>query len=358
MARGRERSGIFLKLRVRHPAASPTLAPWGMQPITLRQLTCACPLNVGRARRARDIPRISVLAPGTIAPATSDMTAIDEHAGKYSRDDGRLALLCIATTAQYEADCSIHDIDVGTTETHSRDQDHRRQTPRFRGVNYEKTKGVWRARLYCKGQHTTIGRFPTAELAARAHDKAAVFVLGDRARTNFGVFAARAELERMHAEEAGRIRRPFCRLVALREAVRKEQDRSRSPMDEQQARSIRQAAAGVAFYGPAPTYFLDRMLRCDQDGRNNNGLLHDDTDGKGKEDGYSSSLIQFVRQKPVAMDAWKALVMAATRSAQTRGERSFVMSHARSLNLSTTPTIWGDGDEARLHSCMKITVFF
>lgn len=57
---------------------------------------------------------------------------------------------------------------------------------RYRGVYHEISKKVWRARIYWRGTHTTIGRFSTAEAAARAHDAAAMYVFGrGLAATNF-----------------------------------------------------------------------------------------------------------------------------------------------------------------------------
>jgi hypothetical protein len=125
-------------------------------------------------------------------------------------------------------------------------QDH----PRFRGVNYEKGKGVWRARLYCKGQHTTLGRHPTAEQAARAHDEAAVFVLGDRAPTNFGCASYdAAKLERLFLGGVIRKRRPVLRLLALREAVHQEQKAAPAIIpDGRQAHAMRLVAAAAALF--------------------------------------------------------------------------------------------------------------
>lgn len=57
--------------------------------------------------------------------------------------------------------------------------------PRYRGVNQEYPKRVWRARIYYKGRHVTLGRYKSSELAAKAHDAAACFVFGARAVTNF-----------------------------------------------------------------------------------------------------------------------------------------------------------------------------
>jgi hypothetical protein len=62
----------------------------------------------------------------------------------------------------------------------------------YRGVSYESGLYKWRARLYCRGQHVTLGRFATAEEAARAYDRAAWYVFKEDAVTNFGLAAAQA----------------------------------------------------------------------------------------------------------------------------------------------------------------------
>ena len=65
----------------------------------------------------------------------------------------------------------------------------------YLGVTYEPCIGKWRARIYCQGMHTTLGRFSTAHEAARAHDRAACFLHRDAAVTNFGIDAARIDLQ-------------------------------------------------------------------------------------------------------------------------------------------------------------------
>jgi hypothetical protein len=72
---------------------------------------------------------------------------------------------------------------------------------RYRGVTFDRPKAQWRARLYCRGTHVTLGRFATEILAARAHDRAAYHVHGARAATNFGVESAREDLESLLLSE-------------------------------------------------------------------------------------------------------------------------------------------------------------
>jgi len=78
---------------------------------------------------------------------------------------------------------------VGAVGNKDNDQDNK--TRRYRGVYYESDKKLWRARIYWRGAHTTLGRFPTAESAARAHDRASIYVFGPAvAVTNFTVVAS------------------------------------------------------------------------------------------------------------------------------------------------------------------------
>lgn len=61
----------------------------------------------------------------------------------------------------------------------------------FRGVSFDPHSRLWRARFYCLGRHVTLGRYHTASEAALVHDRAAHFVYGDVAQTNYGIDAAR-----------------------------------------------------------------------------------------------------------------------------------------------------------------------
>ena len=58
-------------------------------------------------------------------------------------------------------------------------------TSGFRGVYFDKTRGKWKAHIRVDGCLTTIGRYPTAEDAARAYDDAARKHYGKFARLNF-----------------------------------------------------------------------------------------------------------------------------------------------------------------------------
>lgn len=78
-----------------------------------------------------------------------------------------------------------------------KDDDWRDYQPRYtapqvyRGVSYDPVTCTWRARMYCAGKHVTLGRFGTSREAAFVHDRAAYFIHGDLAQTNYGLEAAR-----------------------------------------------------------------------------------------------------------------------------------------------------------------------
>jgi hypothetical protein len=109
-----------------------------------------------------------------------------------------------------------YDEVVKGAENKDNDQDN---TTRYRGVYHERDKGLWRARIYWRGAHTTIGRFPTAESAARAHDRASIYVFGAAAAvTNFTVVASSCSDARQLT--AGLRDNVVARLVRLRSATR------------------------------------------------------------------------------------------------------------------------------------------
>jgi hypothetical protein len=54
----------------------------------------------------------------------------------------------------------------------------------FKGVGYDRARGKFRAQLQFAGRNINLGRFDTAEDAARAYDKAAVEAVGEFALTN------------------------------------------------------------------------------------------------------------------------------------------------------------------------------
>jgi hypothetical protein len=58
-------------------------------------------------------------------------------------------------------------------------------TSGFKGVSFDKESGKYSANIRDHGKQKKLGRFPTAELAARAYDRAAVEVFGEFAWLNF-----------------------------------------------------------------------------------------------------------------------------------------------------------------------------
>lgn len=187
----------------------------------------------------------------------------------------------------------VNPLFTSGAQVHTSDQ----QNPTsLRGVSYEKRKGVWRARLYCKGRHIPLGRFRDAESAARAHDHAAVFVFGDRAVTNLGIASARVQLERLSVERTFRNWRLFRKLTALREAVRKDQQGMHLIPDECRARAMRQVAAAFAIS------FCDVQMHSKSTKRAGHAL--------GRSVSARFSLVR--RNQRDEVDApWKALVLAA-----------------------------------------------
>jgi hypothetical protein len=55
----------------------------------------------------------------------------------------------------------------------------------YLGVSFDRTRGLWMARVSVNRRQTTFGRFATAEDAARAYDHHARILHGEFARLNF-----------------------------------------------------------------------------------------------------------------------------------------------------------------------------
>jgi hypothetical protein len=194
-------------------------------------------------------------------------------------------------------------------------QHNQTQQRRYRGVSFEKRNGAWRARLYCRSQHTTLGRFASAELAARSHDLAAVFVMGDRAITNFGVAPAREDLARFLKDQSRTKRCSFRRLVELREAVLRDQGLQAVP-DEHHARALRQAAAAIAFgLPPGARELSGDLLRAVALAGGGGDRADDGNTGRGGGGGEGCAGGQ--THDMCAAGAWAALLMAAARTPAT-----------------------------------------
>lgn len=123
---------------------------------------------------------------------------------------------------------------------------------RYRGVYHERQKGLWRSRIYHKGRHITLGRFSSAELAARAHDEAVRFVFGPRAQTNFR-WSAHAPLRSLPFQ--GTVMK---HLLALREQAF---IANALVSSQQDARSARAKAAVAAFASACANRPRDIMKR-------------------------------------------------------------------------------------------------
>jgi hypothetical protein len=129
---------------------------------------------------------------------------------------------------------------------------------RYRGVYHESKKGLWRARIYWRGTHTTIGRYPTAEAAARAHDSAAVYVFGpELAVTNFLARRSTCEASQFAACFGDNVR---ARLLALRNMIR-QGDGDSFVLEERAAKARRFAAASTALNWPGQHGRSRAMLR-------------------------------------------------------------------------------------------------
>jgi hypothetical protein len=61
-----------------------------------------------------------------------------------------------------------------------------RNTGGFKGVSADRVRGTFRATIKGPEKSVFLGRFVTAEAAARAYDDAAMKMFGEFARTNFG----------------------------------------------------------------------------------------------------------------------------------------------------------------------------
>ena len=58
-------------------------------------------------------------------------------------------------------------------------------TSGFRGVSFDKSRAKWSARIGTNGKQRFLGRFSTAEDAARSYDAAAIKYFGEFANINF-----------------------------------------------------------------------------------------------------------------------------------------------------------------------------
>jgi AP2 domain len=57
----------------------------------------------------------------------------------------------------------------------------------FKGVSWDKSRGLWVAQIMVNKKHIGIGRYETKEAAAKAYDDAARYHFGEFAQTNFNI---------------------------------------------------------------------------------------------------------------------------------------------------------------------------
>ena len=72
-----------------------------------------------------------------------------------------------------------------TSQNHCNSGKRSHNTSGYKGVSWEKSRGLWAAEARMDGRRIRCGRFATAEEAARAYDRAARELQGDFARLNF-----------------------------------------------------------------------------------------------------------------------------------------------------------------------------
>jgi hypothetical protein len=181
---------------------------------------------------------------------------MNDDGGGGGGDEGRPGGVATTDTSAGGMGPSRPDDDAGAPTVddggssgavHRRHAHHNR---RYRGVYHEPDKGLWRARLYWRGKHTTLGRYSTPEAAARAHDRAAIYVFGPSlAITNFRDQAVERAvvdqlllLPRDEFQFHGKV---AARLVELRRLVQ-QQPRAPYVQVERDARARRRAAASAA----------------------------------------------------------------------------------------------------------------
>lgn len=72
-----------------------------------------------------------------------------------------------------------------TAQNHCNARRRSNNTSGYKGVSWDKSRGLWAAEARMNGRRIRCGRFATAEEAARAYDRAAMQLQGEFARLNF-----------------------------------------------------------------------------------------------------------------------------------------------------------------------------
>jgi hypothetical protein len=96
----------------------------------------------------------------------------------------------------------------------------------YRGISYDPASNMWRSRMYCSRKHVTLGRFSSAQEAAFVHDRAAYYIHGDAAKTNFGLDTARESNKRKNPSGAWRIMATLDALTKEVKLIRVQEERS------------------------------------------------------------------------------------------------------------------------------------
>jgi hypothetical protein len=96
----------------------------------------------------------------------------------------------------------------------------------YRGISYDPVSNMWRARMYYSRKHVTLGRFSSAQEAAFVHDRAAYYIHGDAAKTNFGLDAARDSNKREHPSGSWSVMSTLDALAKEVKLIRVQEERS------------------------------------------------------------------------------------------------------------------------------------
>lgn len=79
-----------------------------------------------------------------------------------------------------------------------------RTTSDFKGVKWSKRDGLWMAYIDFRGQRLQIGLYESEERAAKAYDKVALRVLGNRAKLNFGTAPKTSKFHGVYKHSSGK----------------------------------------------------------------------------------------------------------------------------------------------------------
>lgn len=75
--------------------------------------------------------------------------------------------------------------EVSREENMRNTNSHKDSISKYKGVSFEKQKGLWRARCFCKGKSYCGGFYEREEEAAKRYDELAKTLFGEYAKLNF-----------------------------------------------------------------------------------------------------------------------------------------------------------------------------